>query len=153
MPSNIYGPGDNYNLNNSHFIAAIIKKIYLAKLKKERNIYFWGTGNAKREVTYVEDISAAILFFLRRKTKETLINIGSGYEKKIKEYINLILKKMDCRAQVCFDNNKALDGTPRKILDCSVSHRYGFYTKFKFSNGFDLTLKDFLKNLKKNLQS
>ena len=69
MPSNIFGPGDNYNLNDSHFLPAIIKKIYLSKLQKKKKIYFWGTGKAKREVTYVEDISAAILFFLKKKNK------------------------------------------------------------------------------------
>lgn len=152
MPSNIFGPGDNYNLNDSHFLPAIIKKIYLSKLQKKKKIYFWGTGKAKREVTYVEDISAAILFFLKKKTKESLINIGSGYENTIKEYINLILKRMDYKAKVQFDNNKILDGTPRKILDCSVAHRYGFHTKFKFLEGFDLTLTDFLKNQKKNFK-
>ena len=152
MPSNIYGPGDNYNLNDSHFLPAIIKKIYLSKLKKKKKIYFWGTGKARREVTYVEDISAAILFFLKKKTKESLINIGSGYENTIKGYINLILKRMKYKAKVVFDNNKKLDGTPRKILDCSIAHRYGFYTKFNFLEGFDLTLSDFLNNKKKNLQ-
>ena len=149
MPSNIFGPGDNYNLNDSHFLPAIIKKIYLSKLQKKKKIYFWGTGKAKREVTYVEDISAAILFFLRKRTKESLINIGSGYENTIRGYINLILKRMDYKAKIVFDNNKKLDGTPRKILDCSVAHRYGFYAKFKFLEGFDLTLGDFLNNKKK----
>ncbi len=152
MPSNIYGPGDNYNLNDSHFLPAIIKKIYLSKLKKKKKIYFWGTGKARREVTYVEDISAAILFFLKKKTKESLINIGSGYENTIKGYINLILKRMKYKAKVVFDNNKKLDGTPRKILDCSIAHKHGFYTKFNFLEGFDLTLSDFLNNKKKNLQ-
>ena len=152
MPSNIYGPGDNYNLDDSHFLPAIIKKIYLSKLKKKKKIYFWGTGKARREVTYVEDISAAILFFLKKKTKESLINIGSGYENTIRGYINLILKRMKYKVKVVFDNNKKLDGTPRKILDCSIAHRYGFYTRFKFLEGFDLTLRDFLNNKEKNLQ-
>jgi GDP-L-fucose synthase len=152
MPSNIYGPGDNYNLDDSHFLPAIIKKIYLSKLKKKKKIYFWGTGKARREVTYVEDISAAILFFLKKKTKESLINIGSGYENTIRGYINLILKRMKYRAKVVFDNNKKLDGTPRKILDCTIAHRHGFCTRFKFLEGFDLTLRDFLINKEKNLQ-
>jgi len=152
MPSNIFGPGDNYNLNDSHFLPAIIKKIYLSKLQKNKKIYFWGTGKAKRELTYVEDLSAAILFFLKKKTKESLINIGSGYENTIRGYINLILKRMKYRAKVVFDNNKKLDGTPRKILDCTIAHRHGFCTRFKFLEGFDLTLRDFLINKEKNLQ-
>ena len=87
---------------------------------------------------------------MKKKTKESLINIGSGYENTIKGYINLILKRMKYKAKVVFDNNKKLDGTPRKILDCSIAHRHGFYTKFKFLEGFDLTLSDFL-NKEKNL--
>ena len=72
MPSNIFGPGDNYDLNSSHFLPAIIKKIYLSKLKKKKKIYFWGTGKAKREVTYVDEISSAILFFLKKKNKRVI---------------------------------------------------------------------------------
>lgn len=144
MPSNIFGPGDNYDLNSSHFLPAIIKKIYLSKLQKKKKIYFWGTGKAKREVTYVDDLSSAILFFLKKKTKESLINVGSGYENTIRGYINLILKRMNYKAEVHFDNNKEIDGTPRKILDSSLAHKYGFFTKFNFLEGLDLTLKDFL---------
>jgi GDP-L-fucose synthase len=144
MPSNIFGPGDNYDLNSSHFLPAIIKKIYLSKLQKKKKIYFWGTGKAKREVTYVDDISSAILFFLKKKTKESLINVGSGYENTIRGYINLILKRMNYKAEIHFDNNKEIDGTPRKILDSSLAHKYGFFTKLNFLEGLDLTLKDFL---------
>ena len=144
MPSNIFGPGDNYDLNSSHFLPAIIKKIYLSKLKKKKKIYFWGTGKAKREVTYVDEISSAILFFLKKKTKESLINVGSGYENTIRGYINLILKRMNYKAEIHFDNNKEIDGTPRKILDSSLAHKYGFFTKLNFLEGLDLTLKDFL---------
>ena len=82
------------------------------------------------------------VFFLGKKTKNTLINIGSGYENSIKGYVNFISKKMLSKSKVIFDNNKAMDGTPRKLLDCSVARSYGWKPKFKFSN--DLPPDNFL---------
>ena len=151
MPSNLFGPNDNYNLENSHFLPAVIKKIYLAKLNK-KPLLFWGTGRAKRELTYVDDLAEACIFFLKRKTAHNLINIGSGYEKTIKQYINLISKKMDYKEKIKFNNNKLLDGTPRKILDCSVAKKYGWKTKWSLEKSINLTIRDFKKNKKKYLE-
>jgi GDP-L-fucose synthase len=151
MPSNLFGPNDNYNLENSHFLPAIIRKIYNAKLNNFKKLIFWGTGSSKRELTFVDDVAEACLFFLGKKTKNTLINIGSGYENSIKGYINFISKKMLSKSKVIFDNNKAMDGTPRKLLDCSVARSYGWKPKFKFSNALDITYADFLKNKRKYL--
>ena len=153
MPSNLFGPNDNYNLENSHFLPAIIKKIYNAKLNNVKKLVFWGTGSTKRELTFVDDIAEACLFFLGKKTKHTLINIGSGYENSIKGYINFISKKMLNKSKIIFDNNKAIDGTPRKLLDCSIARRYGWKSKFKFSRALDITYADFLKNKKKYLSA
>ena len=94
MPSNLFGPNDNYDTEDSHFLPAIIKKLYTAKNKKTKKIKFWGTGKAKRELTYVDEISEACVFFLNKKTNHTLINIGSGYERSIKSYINYMSKKL-----------------------------------------------------------
>ena len=151
MPSNLFGPNDNYNLDNSHFLPAVIKKIYLAKLNK-KPLLFWGTGKAKRELTYVDDLAEACIFFLKRKTTHNLINIGSGYEKTIKQYINLISKKMGYKEEIKFNNNKLLDGTPRKILDCSVAKKYGWKTKWSLETSINLTIRDFKKNKKKYLE-
>jgi GDP-L-fucose synthase len=107
MPSNLFGPNDNYNLENSHFLPAIIKKIYNAKLNNVKKLVFWGTGSSKRELTFVDDIAEACLFFLGKKTKHTVVNIGSGYENSIKGYINFISKKMLNKSKIIFDNNKA----------------------------------------------
>ena len=153
MPSNLFGPNDNYNLANSHFLPAIIKKIYNAKLNNSKKLVFWGTGSSKRELTFVDDIAQACLFFLGKKTKNTLINIGSGYENSIKGYINIISKKMLSKSKVIFDNNKVMDGTPRKLLDCSIARSYGWKPKFKFSNALDITYTDFLKNKRKYLSA
>lgn len=146
MPSNLFGPNDNYNLENSHFLPAIIKKIYHAKLNNVKKLIFWGTGLSRRELTFVDDIAEACLFFLGKKTKHTIINIGSGYENTIKGYINFVSKKMLNKSKIIFDNNKAMDGTPRKLLDCSLARSYGWKSKYKFSNAFDITYSDFLKN-------
>jgi GDP-L-fucose synthase len=94
MPSNIFGPNDNYNLESSHFFPAIIKKLHNAKVKNLKKTTFWGTGSSKRELTFVYDIAEACIFFLKKKTKHTLINIGSGYEKSIKGYVNFFSKQI-----------------------------------------------------------
>lgn len=147
MPSNLFGPNDNYDTEDSHFLPAIIKKLYTAKNKKTKKIKFWGTGKAKRELTYVDEISEACVFFLNKKTNHTLINIGSGYERSIKSYINYIAKKIKIKSKIVFDNNKLLDGTPRKIVDTSIARSYGWKPKYNFDKSFDITFKNFKDHL------
>ncbi len=149
MPSNLFGPNDNYDLQNSHFLPAVIKKLYLAKTQNKREIIFWGTGNAKREMTYVDEIADACIFFIKKKTNHSLINVGSGYEKSVKTFIKLIAKKMKLKSKIKFNNDKSLDGTPRKIIDCRIAKSYGWKPKYKFEKCLDLTLNDFYKNKKK----
>jgi GDP-L-fucose synthase len=146
MPSNIFGPNDNYNLESSHFFPAIIKKLHNAKVKNLKKTTFWGTGSSKRELTFVDEIAEACIFFLKKKTKHTLINIGSGYEKSIKGYVNFFSKQIKNKSKIVFDNNRKLDGTPRKLLDCGIAKKYGWKPKFKFSTAFKLTYNDFIKN-------
>ena len=153
MPSNLYGPKDNYHTYNSHFLPAIIKKLYLAKIRNKKQVEFWGTGKPKRELTYVEDIADACVFFLNKKTKHSLINIGSGHEYTIKEYVKIISKIMNLNIKIKFDRDKLKDGHPRKILDCSIAKSYGWIPKFSLKYGLDLTLRDFFKNKKKYLKS
>ncbi len=151
MPSNLFGPNDNYNLENSHFLPAIIKKIYMAK-KNKKPLLFWGTGKVKRELTYVDDLAEACIFFLKIKTSHNLINIGSGYEKTIKQYISLICKKMNYKEKIMFNNKKFLDGTPRKVLDCRVAKKYGWKSNWSLNKSINLTIKDFYRNKKKYLE-
>ena len=151
MPSNIFGPGDNYNLENSHFFPAIIKKLYNAKKNNISKTIFWGSGSSKRELTFVDEIAEACIFFLKKKTRHCVINIGSGYEKSIKDYINFVSGKINNKSKIVFDKNKKIDGTPRKLLDCSVAKKYGWKSKFEFSTAFDVTYADFLKNHRKHL--
>jgi len=151
MPSNIYGPNDNYNTDNSHFFSAIMKKIYLAKLKEKKSVIFWGTGKCKRELIFVDDVADACFHFLNKKVDHTLINIGSGIEKSIKQYAKFVAKYLNYKGKIIFDNNKKLDGVPRKIVNCKIANSYGWYSKYSFEKGFELTYKDFLNNRSKYL--
>ena len=94
MPSNLYGPNDNYDLKTSHFFPALLRKIYSSKIKKKKQIEIWGNGKAKRELTYVDDLADACEFFLKKKTKEVLINIGSGTEYTVQDYCKFIMKNL-----------------------------------------------------------
>ena len=140
MPSNTYGPGDNYDLETSHFYPALIKKILKAKKKMEKNIILWGTGRAKRELIYVDDLADACIFFMNKKTKENLINIGVGKDYTIKQYAEFISKYLNYPIQIKFDKTKP-DGTKRKLLDISVAKRYRWSPKVSLKSGFFKTIK------------
>ena len=147
MPTNLYGPNDNYDLNNSHFYPALISKIYNAKIKKKKSIEIWGNGNAKRELMYVDDLANACEYFLKKKTRHTLINIGSGDERTIKEYSKFIMKKLNINLRIVL-NKKKPTGTPRKTLNTNLARSYGWRSRINLNLGFDLTYQDFLKKLK-----
>ena len=148
MPCNLYGPNDNFNLKTSHFLPALIIKIYLAKLKEKNQIIIWGTGTPKRELMYVDDLADACIFFLKKKTKETLINIGSSIEMSINDYARFIIKKIGTNIKIKFDNSKP-DGTPRKIVDSSIARKYGWRHKINFDEGFDITFNYVRNNFNK----
>ena len=149
MPCNLFGPNDNYDSQNSHFLPALIKKIYLAsKKKKNKIVNLWGTGKPLREILHVDDVAEACEFFLRKKTKSSLINIGSSTEMSIKEYANLIKKKIDPSVKIKFDNNIKLDGVKRKKLNISLAKKNGWKAKMNFSKGLEKTIEDF-KNSKR----
>lgn len=147
MPTNLYGPNDNYDLNNSHFYPALISKIYNAKNKNKKSIEIWGNGEAKRELMFVDDLADACEFFLKKKTKHTLINIGSGDERTIKDYSRFIMNKLGIKLKIVLNKNKPT-GTPRKTLNTNLAKRYGWKSKINLDLGFDLTYHDFLKKNK-----
>lgn len=147
MPCNAYGPGDNYNIKNSHFFASFIKKIIDAKRKKKQQIIIWGSGKPLREIIFSEDVADACIFFMNKKTKETLINIGSGYERTIYEFAKFIANYFKVNVNFKFDNSIP-DGTPRKLLDNSVARKYGWFPKIDLETGLLLTYKDFIKRQK-----
>ncbi len=143
MPTNLYGPNDNYSTNNSHFYPALIKKIFLAKQKKKNFVSVWGNGEAKREIMFVDDLADACEFFLRKKVNHTVINIGSGQEKKIKDFYRFVMKKFNCNLKLIYDKSKP-NGTPRKILNTKIAKTYGWTPKISLDKGFKITLSDFL---------
>ena len=147
MPTNLYGPNDNYDLNNSHFYPALISKIFNAKNKKKKSIEIWGNGEAKRELMFVDDLADACEFFLKKKTKHTLINIGSGDERTIKDYSKFIMKKLAIKLRINLNKNKPT-GTPRKTLNTNLAKSYGWKSRIDLDLGFDLTYQDFLKKIK-----
>lgn len=147
MPTNLYGPNDNYNLLSSHFFPALIKKIHDAKIKKKKNLLLWGNGRAKREMMYVEDIADACEYFMRKKTRHSLINIGSGIENTIENYAKFIMNKLNLKLNIQKDLSKP-NGTPRKILSTKLAKKYGWKSKINLDVGFNLTYKDFLKKFK-----
>ena len=146
MPTNLYGPNDNYDLKKSHFFPALISKIHEAKIKKINHITLWGDGTPKRELMYVDDLAHACEFFLRKKTKHTLINIGSGDEKTILGYCQFILKELKVKLVIIRDKKKP-NGTPRKKLNSNLAKKYGWKAKTQLKKGFNLTYKSFLNRM------
>ena len=146
MPTNLYGPKDNYNLKNSHFFPALISKSHYAKIKNKKTITIWGDGTPKRELMYVDDLANACEYFLKKNTKHSLINIGSGEEKTILNFSKFIMKNLDVKCKINFDKKKP-NGTPRKILNSNLAKSYGWKSKISLQKGFKLTYSSFLENL------
>ena len=104
MPCNLYGPNDNYDLKTSHFFPALIFKALAAKKNKKNELTLWGSGKPKRELMYVDDLADACIYFLNKKTKDSLINIGTGHDKSIFEYAKFILKKINFKCKISLRN-------------------------------------------------
>ena len=145
MPTNTFGPGDNYDLENSHFLPALIKKIHKCKINKNKSLYLWGNGQTKRELIFVDDLANAIIYFLNKKTKKNLINIGSGIEKTIDQYAKLICKIIGVKLKIKY-KNKSLTGTPRKLLDCTYARKNGWKSKTNLKTDLLKTYKHFLND-------
>ena len=156
MPCNLYGPHDNFNLKNSHFVPALIKKIILSKINKDPNIEIWGTGKPKREVMFVDDLARAIFFILNKKIKKdkkllsvlkktSLINVGSGKEYLIKDIAKIICKLENNKTRLYFNTNYP-DGTKRKVVDTRVLKNLGWSSKVSLAEGLSKTIKWYKKN-------
>ncbi len=145
MPCNSYGENDNYDSKNSHFIPALIKKIVDAVSKNKDHITLWGNGKSLREVISSEDIAAACIFFLKKKTKHKIFNIGTGLDYSIEYYARLIMRHMNVNLKIIFDKNKP-NGTFKKLLDSSLAKKYGWRYQTKFDKGISIAINDYLKN-------
>lgn len=145
MPSNAYGENDNYNLKSSHFYPAIIRRLYEARKYNKKKIMLFGTGTPKRELIYVDDLANACLFFLTKKTNETLINIGTGKDNSISYYANFLKKIIYPNCKVIF-NSKYPNGTPRKLLDTKLAQKLGWTSQISLEEGTKKTIAHFYKN-------
>ena len=144
MPTNTFGPNDNYNLLNSHFFPALIKKAHECKINNKKTIEVWGSGKPFREIIFVDDLADACIFFMNKNIKEPLINIGSGKDMRIRDYVGFLIKKLDLKVKIKFIKSKP-DGVFRKVLDVSKAKKYGWKAKTSLNDGFNITYKDFLK--------
>ena len=149
MPTNTFGPNDNYDSMNSHFFPALIKKCHEINIKKKKELILWGNGKAKREVIFVDDLADACIFFMNKKFKETVINIGTGKDYTIKEYAKKILKLIlpNKKILIKFDKSKP-NGTPRKVLDVSIAKKHGWKSKTSLKFAILNTYNDFKKSIK-----
>ena len=146
MPTNTFGPNDNYNALNSHFFPALIKKVHDLKLNNTKELTLWGNGLAKREIIYVDDLADACIHFMKKKFKESAINIGTGKDYSIKQYAKLILNQIipQKNIKIKYDSSKP-NGTPRKVLDVKLANKYGWKSKTKLEEAIVKTYQNFLK--------
>lgn len=144
QPTNLYGENDNFNLQSSHVIPALINKFHSAKILKKKNVEIWGTGTPKREFLHVDDLAEAILFILKKKIKLNLINVGSGHEISIKKLANAIKKIVGFEGKIKFDKNKP-DGTPRKLVSNKILKSKGWKPKIKLLQGLKRTYNFYKK--------
>ena len=150
MPTNTFGPNDNYHKLNSHFVPSLIRKIYEIKTKNKKNLILWGNGKAKREILYVDELASACVFFMKKKIKETVVNIGSGKDYSIKDYANIFLKILipNNKIKIKYDLSKP-NGTPRKVLDISLAKKYGWKPKIYLKKQIIKTYESFLNTNRK----
>ena len=145
MPTNLYGPNDNFSPLNSHVIPGLIYRMDQAKRNNQENFYVWGTGNPKREFLHVDDLSSAIIFIIQNNIVDSLINIGSSSEVSISELSNIIKKTIDYKGKIIFDKTKP-DGNPQKLLDSSKIYKLGWKPNINLTEGIEATYDWFLKN-------
>ncbi len=145
MPCNAYGENDNYNSRNSHFFPALIKKIINAIKNNKDYIVLWGNGKSRRELIFSEDIASACIFFLRKKTKSKIFNIGSGMEYSIEQYAKLIMKHLKVNLRIIYDSKKP-NGTFKKLLDSSLAKNNGWSHQISFKKGLPIVVNDYLRN-------
>ena len=147
MPTNVYGPNDNFNLENSHVLPALIRKFVEAAEKKEPSVVLWGDGSAMREFIHSDDLADAIVFSAREYHGSEHMNLGTGEEISIKDLAFLIATLTGFDGDIIWDSSKP-NGTPRKILDCSKLNSLGWKSKINLKTGVDQTIKWYKKEIK-----
>ena len=148
MPTNLYGPSDNFDLDSSHVPAALMRKFHDAKERGDRQVVVWGTGKPKREFMHVDDMARACWHMLEQRAGGELINVGTGQDLEIAEFAQLMAKVVGYGGDVIYDLSKP-DGTPRKLLDVSKIHSYGWKHQIELEDGLRHTYAWFVNALKK----
>ena len=144
MPTNLYGPGDNFNLESSHVLPALIRKAHEAKQRGDAELVVWGTGTPLREFLYADDLADACVFLMEKGFDGPLINVGCGTDVSIRELAERVVKVVGFEGRLTFDTSKP-DGTPRKLMDVSLLNSLGWQPRVGLDEGIALAYQDFLK--------
>jgi GDP-L-fucose synthase len=145
MPCNLYGPNDSFDLEHSHVLSALIKKVIDAIDNNQNEVVVWGSGNARREFMHVDDLAEAILFFSNKFENHSFFNVGWGTDISIKELAHLIGEIANYKGQFVWDTSKP-DGMIKKCMDVSLMHEYGFTPKIKLEKGIEQMIKLYIEN-------
>lgn len=146
MPTNLYGPFDNFDLNTSHVLPAMIRKFHEAKLNKNADVVLWGSGNPMREFLHVDDLAKAVYFAIENKLPENLYNVGTGLDLSIKELAQTIQMVVGHEGNIIWDAEKP-DGTPRKLMDVSKMNQLGWKAQINLNEGISNTYQWYLNNI------
>jgi GDP-L-fucose synthase len=152
MPTNIYGPGDNYDLENSHVLPALIRRFHEAKINNLESVALWGSGSPKREFLHSFDLAAACLFLLENYDGDVAINVGTGNDLSILDLALLIREIVGYSGDINWDASKP-DGTPRKLLDVSRISNLGWSPKIDLKTGISMTYESFLKEFNQGMRN
>lgn len=148
MPTNLYGPNDNYDLNGSHVLPALIRKAHEAKLREDKELVVWGTGTPMREFLYADDLADACVHLMEQGYDGPLVNIGTGTDVTIRELAEIVVDVVGFKGSLTFDTTKP-DGTPRKLMDVSRLSGLGWKASTQLRDGIALAYQDFLANQSK----
>ncbi len=146
MPTNLYGPGDNFNLENSHVMPALIRKFHDAKEQNKESVEVWGTGTPKREFLHVDDMADATVFLMNNYDGEQFVNVGVGNDVSIRELAEIVKNTVSFEGELKFDSSKP-DGTPRKLLDVTKLNAIGWKANIQLAEGVNSTYEWFLNNI------
>ena len=145
MPTNLYGPGDNYDLQNSHVVPALIRKFHEAKVNGDPTVTCWGTGSPRREFLHVDDLAEACLFLMEEYDGKAFVNVGTGSDLPIKELAELISRIVGYEGDIVWDTDKP-DGTPRKLMNCDRIHALGWTHRIGLEEGLRTVYEEYRRN-------
>jgi len=145
MPTNLYGPGDNYDLQNSHVVPALIRKFHEAKVNGDPTVTCWGTGSPRREFLHVDDLAEACLFLMAEYDGKAFVNVGTGSDLPIKELAELISRIVGYEGDIVWDTHKP-DGTPRKLMNCDRIHALGWTHRIGLEEGLRTVYEEYRRN-------